>query len=214
MSETWFSDNYGDLSVMSGVNAGFQFEFFCERCHDVYRTRFQPYRKAQAAGWLGTASNVLGGLLGQADNAADSYAQSGWKGAWDDAFRESVVEARGHFNRCAQCFQHVCAKCFDVQSGLCYNCAPDAEVAMQAAKASGRAQGAAETGHEAGYSAGKGIDVKRDRQLVCPECGAETHGAKFCPECGTKLATTLQCAGCGHEFPQGTKFCPECGEKL
>jgi DNA-directed RNA polymerase subunit RPC12/RpoP len=31
------------------------------------------------------------------------------------------------------------------------------------------------------------MDVRRDRQLVCPKCNAETHGAKFCPECGFKL---------------------------
>ena len=58
------------------------------------------------------------------------------------------------------------------------------------------------------------MDVRRDRQLVCPKCNAETHGAKFCPECGFKLSVLTQCPKCSAEFPPGAKFCPECGEKL
>jgi hypothetical protein len=213
MSETWFSDNYGDISVQGGANSGFQFEFHCERCGDAYRTPFKAYRKGQASGWISQAAGMFGGLLGQADSAVDQLAQAGWKSAWDEAFKESVVEAKGHFKRCARCFQHVCAKCYNAQMGLCMNCAPDAEVELQAAKAAGKAQGAAEVGQLAGYNVGTGMDTKRERQLVCPDCGAATKGAKFCPECGTKLATTVRCS-CGNECEPGTKFCPECGEKV
>jgi hypothetical protein len=214
MSEAWFSDNYGDMSVQSGVNAGFQFEFYCERCHDAYRTPFQGYKKAQAAGWLGQASGLLGGVFGSADNVTDSLAQAGWKTAWDKAFQESVANAKGNFKRCAKCYQYVCSKCFNPQVGLCFNCAPDPEVEMQAAKAAGMVMGVQEVGTAHGYEAGKKVDTVRDRQLVCPECNAETHGAKFCPECGHKMAVMLKCSGCGHESDQGTKFCPECGQKL
>lgn len=214
MSETWFADNYSDLSVQGGVNAGFQFQFSCERCRDAYRTPFAPYRRGQAAGWLDKASGLLGGILGQADSAADSVAQAGWKSAWDEAFRNSVVEAKTHFKRCARCFQYVCAKCFNAPTGLCLNCAPDAEVEIEAAKAAGRVHGAVEVGQAAGHTDGTKLDPSRTRQLVCPQCGAEAHGAKFCPECGAKLATTVKCAGCGAESPPGTKFCPECGQKM
>ena len=213
-TEAWFSNNYSDLSVTSGVNAGFQFQFNCERCGDAYRTRFQTYKKAQAAGWLGSASSFLGGLVSEADNAANTFANAGWKSSWDDAFRDAVVEAKENFHRCAKCFQYMCVKCFNAQSGLCYNCAPNAVVEMEAAKAAGMATGAAEVGSAYGYAAGQKMDATPDIQLVCPSCHAETHGAKFCPECGTKLSTALKCSGCGKEAPEGTKFCPECGTKL
>src|SRR5436190_10634901 len=154
MSETWFADNYTDMSVQSGVNAGFQFQFSCERCGDAYRTPFAPYRKAQAAGWIDRAAGIFGGILGQADGAAESLAQAGWKSAWDDSFRQSVAQAKAHFKRCSRCYQYVCARCFNAQTGLCLNCAPDAEVEMQAAKAAGKAQGASEVGHAAGNGEG------------------------------------------------------------
>ena len=214
MSETWFADNYSDLSVQSGVNAGFQFQFSCERCGDAYRTQFASYRKGQAAGWLDKATGFFSGILGQADAAAGSLAEAGWKSAWDESFRQAVTEAKGHFNRCARCFQYVCAKCFNASGGLCFNCAPDAEIEIEAGKATGKAQGASEVGQAAGHGEGIKMDASRDRQLVCPQCGVEAHGAKFCPECGAQLATTVKCGGCGAESPPGTKFCPECGQKM
>lgn len=214
MSEQWFSNNYGDLSVQGGVNSGFQFEFYCQRCNDAYRTPFQGYKKAQAAGWLNQASGLLGGILGQADDVAAGLSTAGWKSAWDQAFREATERAAQNFKRCARCHSYVCARCFNAQVGLCLNCAPDVETEMQQAKAEGMVTGAREVGTAAGYAIGTGVDTKRDRQLVCPNCKAETHGAKFCPECGEKLAIVATCPSCGHESPEGTKFCPECGSKI
>lgn len=214
MAENWFADNYADLSVQGGVNAGFQFEFRCERCQDAYRTRFQGYAAARAAGWLGQASGLIGGLLGQGSDAAGQLADAGWRKAWDGAFQNAAAEAKASFHRCARCFQMVCGKCFHEPSGLCFNCAPDAEVEMEAAKAMGKAMGASEVGQAAGYEAGKSLNAEKPRQLVCPKCGSETHGAKFCPECGEKLAVQAACPDCGHASPPGTKFCPECGAKM
>lgn len=214
MSENWFSDNYSDLSNSNGVDAGFQFEFYCERCRDAYRTEFQGYKSTQAAGWLGRASGLIGGILGSAGDAVDSMAEAGYKKAWDGAFRDATQNAKQHFKRCARCFQYVCARCFNKDSGLCLNCAPDAEVEIEAAKASGMVYAAGEKAALEGIQQGKKMDVKRKRQLVCPDCGAEAHGAKFCPECGTKLAVNAECPDCGVEVPSGAKFCPECGCKM
>lgn len=52
--------------------------------------------------------------------------------------------------------------------------------------------------------------------ILCPKCGADTHGAKFCPNCGAKVEQAPQagiCPNCGAQT-QGAKFCPECGTKL
>jgi hypothetical protein len=43
-AETKFANNVSDLSNSSGVDAGFQFEFYCQRCNDRWRTEFKPYR--------------------------------------------------------------------------------------------------------------------------------------------------------------------------
>jgi hypothetical protein len=214
MTEIKFSDNYSDLSQQSGVNAGFQFEFSCERCNDTWRTDFVSFRSGQASGWLGKAAGFFGGAMGGASEALEGLAQSGWGKAHDEAFKQAVEKAKGHFHRCARCFQYVCDTCWNKAKGLCLNCAPSAEVEIEAARAQGEVYGAGEKAALEGTRRGKRLDVKRDRQLVCPQCGAETKGAKFCPECGYQLAKKGKCPGCSAEVSQTAKFCPECGKKL
>jgi len=214
MGEIKFSDNYNDLCQQHGVSAGFQFEFYCERCNDTWRTEFIPYRGGQASGWLGKAAGMFGGVLGNVGDAVEGLAQSGWGTARDEAFKNAVEQAKQHFHRCAKCFQYSCDICWNKDKGLCLNCAPDAEVEIDSAIAEGEVSAAREKAMEEGMKRGKQLDVTRSRQLVCPDCNAETHGAKFCPNCGKQLASSVKCPGCSTEVSPGTKFCPECGIKL
>jgi hypothetical protein len=214
MSEIKFSKNFNDLSVHSGANAGFQFEFYCERCNDAWRGDFVPYRSGQATSWLGKAAGIFGGVLGSVESAADGLAQAGYGKAHDAAFTTAIEQAKAHFHRCARCMNFVCDTCWSKTKGLCLQCAPDAGVEIDAARAEGEVQAAREAAMAEGQTRGKKMDVKRDRQLVCPKCNAETHGARFCPECGEKLAVKSQCPKCSAEVAPGTKFCPECGAKL
>lgn len=117
-----------------------------------------------------------------------------------------------HFHRCGKCHAYVCDRCFNSGSGLCYNCAPDVEVEIKAACNQGEVQGATENAVAEGVRRGSRREVGRGRQLVCPACGAETHGAKFCPECGQRLGVPGVCA-CRTRIPAGAKFCPECGAR-
>ena len=57
MSEIQFSDNYNDLST----DTGFQFEFYCEHCHDAWRSPFDRYAAGTAESVLGAASTVAVG---------------------------------------------------------------------------------------------------------------------------------------------------------
>lgn len=214
MSEISFSDNYHDLSNEYGVNAGFQFEYYCEVCRDVWRSEFEAYHSAQASGWLDKAAGIFGGVFHQASNAVEGLAQSGWRSARDMAFKKSLESAKHHFHRCAKCHQYVCAKCWNTSSGLCVNCAPLAQVEIESSRAHGIASGAGEKAMDFGRQRGAQMDVTAEKQLMCPECGAPTKGAKFCPECGSKLAIKSQCPGCGSEIPPSVKFCPECGHPL
>lgn len=211
MAEIKFADNYQDLSQQDGVDAGFQFEFYCERCNDRWRTRFRPYRSGQASGWVSKAAGMFGGVLGGASSALEGMAQAGFNSARDEAFKGAIEEAKAHFHRCGSCFQYVCATCFDSEKGMCYNCAPSVKVAIATARAQGEVQGASEAAMEEGLARGKKHDVRRDHQLVCRQCSAETHGAKFCPECCTPTGVKAACSACSAEIQPGTKFCPECG---
>ena len=211
MSEIKFSKNFKDMSVSTGANAGFQFEFYCERCGDAWRADFVPYRGGQATSWLGKAAGIFGGVLGNVESAAEGLAQAGYGKAHDEAFAHAIEHAKDHFHRCARCMQYACDTCWNSAKGLCRNCAPDAEVEIDAAVAQGEVDAVRVRAHSEGEKRGELIDVTRERQLVCPKCGAETHGSKFCPECGVKLATVSQCPNCSAQVTPGAKFCPECG---
>jgi membrane protease subunit (stomatin/prohibitin family) len=208
-----FANNATDLSEQSGARAGFQFDFRCEICGDTWRSDFVAFRSGQAADWLGRASGFFGGALGGVTEALDGVTDATWGSAHDKAFQDAIAAAQAHFHRCPRCSSYVCDQCWNEQSGLCKTCAPSAEVEIEAAKASGAVYAAGEKAANEGIQIGKHMDVKRDRQLVCPECGAPNNGAKFCPECGAKLSAKKFCTECGGEVPAGAKFCPDCGAK-
>jgi len=213
MADFRFADNYNDLSEETGARAGFQFEFYCERCNDTWRSSFSPYKQGQAAEWVGRASSVFGGILGGAADAVEGVSSATYGMAHDKAFQDAIEEAKAHFHRCARCYQYVCDVCWNESAGLCYTCAPSAEVEIEAARASGAVYAVGEKAALEGIREGKKMDVKTRSQLVCPECGAETQGSKFCPECGAELAKKAFCTECGAELKPGAKFCGECGAK-
>ena len=213
MSEIKLSDNYRDLSVETGTDSGFQFEFYCEICGEAWRSDFDPYGGARATGWLRQANSLFGGALGGAADAADTVAQTGWRTAHDKALVEAIEEAKVHFHRCPRCTSYVCDKDWSEEAGLCRRCAPNAELEVEAAYASGKVYAVGEKAALKGIQDGKKMDVNERTQVTCPTCGATTGGAKFCPECGEKLAQHAYCTQCGAELPAGAKFCGECGTK-
>ncbi|MRW93761.1 zinc ribbon domain-containing protein [Duganella sp. FT80W] len=212
-TEMQFSSNYSDLSNSSGVDAGFQFEFYCQRCNDRWRTRFEPYRSGQASGWVQKGASLFGGLLGSASSVLNGVAEAGWHSARDEAFTNAVAAGKQHFNRCGDCHRYVCGPCFDSANGLCFNCAPNVNVAITQARAQGEVSGAREQAQAEGYARGTQREVTQAMQLVCPQCRTETHGAKFCPECGHKTAQQVACTSCSTALEPGTKFCTECGTR-
>ncbi len=211
--EIRFGDNYNDLSKESGVDAGFQFEFHCENCGDAWRTPFVPYRRGQASSWLSKASDLLGGFLGGMSDMVGGVAESGFGTSRDAAFRDAVKLAQGHFHRCGTCSQYVCDRCWNRGKGLCLQCAPDVQAEIESAKARGETDAAIEAATEEGRSRGKKLDVKTDRQLVCPSCGEKAGGGKFCAACGAKMDTKACCPECGKPVTPADAFCRECGHR-
>lgn len=216
MSEMlWFSNNYSDMSRQNGQDIGFEFEFRCQRCSETWRSGFTPYKLGKASGWLRQASELASGATGRfgydASNAAQNLSEAGWSHGRDAAFKKAIQEASAYFHRCAKCTQHVCGQCWNTARGLCFNCAPDLASNVESARAQGYVEAASNAARDLGATQAAQVDVSVEHQVVCPECRAETHGAKFCPQCGHHLGLSTNCPSCSTVIPSGARFCPECG---
>jgi hypothetical protein len=205
-SEIHFRDNYNDLST----NGGFQFEFYCERCHDAWRSPFDRYAAGTMESVLGAAEGLFGGIFGSARHALSSVSSAGYSKAKDEALRIATERAADHFHRCPRCSDHFCDSCWNAEEGTCISCVPrlDAEIAAitreaQVAKAREEAHARATVSPE---------DLAR-RVVACPACGAAAGRGKFCQECGAPISLERRCGSCDATVPAASKFCPECGAK-
>ena len=205
MNQKGFANNYSDLSDGSG----FQFEFYCERCHDAWRTDYDRYAAGTASSILDTASSFLGGFLGSAGTVVDRVRDSGYRSARDKAFEGALGEAEEHFNKCRRCANYFCAQCYNPNMHMCTNCAPTVEEEANIAARHTEIDMARTRAEESVRSGG----VKTDDHINCPSCGARVKPGKFCGECGAQMQTKKFCSECGTEVQPGAKFCPDCGTK-
>ena len=202
-----FTRNYRDLST----DAGFQFEFYCDRCGNGYQTEFQASALGTVTSALDAASHLFGGVFGGAANAARNVRSAGWEKAHDNAFNESVEAARPHFHKCKRCGHWVDEDCWNRTRNLCKDCAPDLQEEYSSIQAEAAVQDAREKANEVDYVAAD--QFKQAIVASCPHCGANVSGGKFCPECGKPLAAEKFCKNCGAKMDAGARFCAECGTK-
>jgi hypothetical protein len=209
MSLLQFTRNYHDHST----DKGYQFEFFCDRCGNGYRSQFVPSATGMAASVLRAAGGLFGGILGSAGNSAYEIERAVQGPARDKSYRDAIEEARPNFNQCPKCAHWVCkTACWNQKRSLCYNCAPDVDTELASAQVQ-------ETVNQIKFklqseNMTKDIQLTTEAVAYCPECGAHTQGAKFCPSCGKSLRPKNECVKCGATFELGSKFCPECGNKV
>lgn len=214
MEKIRFTRNYADLST----EQGFQFEFYCDHCGSGYRTRFQPSVLGKVSTALDAASSLVGGVFGRAADLSQRARSATWERAHDEAFEKAMEELRPEFVQCPRCQAWVCREqCWNVQKGLCKECAPDLGVEMAAAQA----QRTVEEIHAHAQVAEEDrvmLQEKSWRQGVratCPQCNAPLPGqVKFCPSCGARIQAQAHCTECGAKLLPGAKFCPECGAKV
>lgn len=208
-----FTRNYSDHST----DTGFQFEFFCDRCGNGFRTPFKGFAAGKASSLLDAAGGLFGGIMSQAANVGEHVRSAAYQKAQDTAFAEAVKEIMPQFNQCPRCSKWVCKKsCWNEKRGLCKECAPDLGVEMSAAQSSRSVEEI--WAHSAMAEEDKKLATENWRETIrasCPKCGKPlTTNAKFCPECGALLKADLKCAKCGSKLQPGAKFCAECGEKV
>ena len=215
-----FTRNHEDNSSESG----FQFTFYCDLCHDGYKTRFiesKTYKQTGLFGMVGRAISTGSTLVGQyrLGNAIErgvdilNDRKQGmspeWRKEWEDAFELAQNEAKQHFLRCSRCKKYVCEADYNEQDNLCVECAPRENVELTAIRAERMVSEMKEKAETAKVFKG---DIERI-QTICSECGKPAGEGKFCNNCGASLSLT-KCPSCGNKVAIGTKFCGECGTKL
>ena len=217
-----FTRNYEDNST----DAGFQFTFYCDVCHDGFKTSFiesATYKKGSLLRGLtrgiGAAGSLFGGALGSISNAAYqgehilSERFEGMSPEWqkehEKAFTMAQNEAKQHFHRCHKCHSWVCDTCFNDEVGLCAECAPRVNVEIAAARADKMKRDIWDKADQTQVFQGE-IEQKT---TFCPNCGKPAGNAKFCTNCGSNLALNV-CSRCGAENDINVRFCGECGNKL
>lgn len=204
-----FTRNHSDHSN----DSGYQFEFFCDKCGNGYRSTFKGNNLGIAAGLLKAAGSLLGGRLAQVGYGADQVKDVFRGQGWDEAFREANEEIRPKFHQCTRCGKWVCPDvCWNAERQLCEECAPDFAEQAAAVQAQVAVEQAWSKSREVDQTGGADMRVQGVAQ--CPQCSAKVRaGAKFCSACGTALGGAAKsfCADCGGELAPGAKFCAACG---
>ena len=218
-----FVANYDDLST----DKGYQFKFYCDKCHNGYMSRFQMSVAGTAGSFLRAAGDLFGGVFSSAGNSAYEIQRAVGGKAHDDALETAVEEGKAHFHQCTRCGKWVCPEtCWNSAAGQCEECAPNFEEEVAAAHAQAKALAVRDQLYEKAYKTDyvSRIDLKSgsvarspaagsSNAKLCPACGTAAMG-KFCPECGTNMCAAVTCRSCGHELDTPAKFCPECGGKM
>ncbi|MDY7227069.1 zinc ribbon domain-containing protein [Hyalangium rubrum] len=201
-----FTRNYKDRSN----NHGFQFEFYCDKCNNGHMSPFKASSVGIAASVLKAAGSFFGGAVSRAAYAGDHVKDALRGKARDEAYAESVQEAKAHFKNCTRCGHWVCPRnCWNETRNLCESCAPN--LAEEAAHIQSKVAVEQAWDKARKVDQVEALDMKATRMAACPHCNASVEGGKFCPECGKPLAAKTSCGKCGAEMGAKAKFCPECG---
>jgi hypothetical protein len=207
MASSPFTRNYTDHSN----NEGFQFEFFCDKCGNGFRSSFAPNALGLASDLLKAAGSIFGGAVARAGWGAD-HVKDAFRGkAWDDAYSAAIAECKPRFRQCGRCGHWVCPEvCWNEGRGLCQSCAPD----LQQEAAVAQAQTAVDQVRDQARRTDQtgGMNLTEAKTAACPHCGVRVATAgKFCESCGKPLSTQSTCAACHAQLSAGAHFCASCG---
>jgi len=207
-----FTNNFHDLSNAEG----YQFEFYCERCGNGYRSAFHRDKVEMGRGLLRAVGSLFGGAVEEVSRSAEQwrYDRATNSPAKDRALTAAVQEITPSFSQCRGCGDWMCKSlCWNDEIGQCLRCSPI--VAEEVARAQSAAQRDQiwQQAREKNWTAD--VDVDTRAKLNCPSCGLKVDGGKFCSACGSSLALPVVCAGCGSKANKaGAVFCSDCGGRL
>lgn len=102
--DLYFVDNFCDFSIQFGIGVGFQFEFYCECCNDIWCLLFELYKSGCVFGWMQEISGLFGNLFGgvgySVDNVVDGLVWVGWGMVCDDVFWYVIDVVKWYFYCC------------------------------------------------------------------------------------------------------------------
>jgi uncharacterized OB-fold protein len=209
-----FVANHDDLST----DKGFQFKFYCDKCHNGHMSRFQANSLGIAGSLLNAAGSLFGGFFSQVENATYHVQRAVGGQAHDAALEKAVEEGKGYFKQCTRCGHWVCPDvCWNHKAGLCETCAPDEHEELAAQQAQAAQEQIYQKTRETNYV--QDLDFKnRTGVQQCTSCTAKlTPQNKFCPECGTPNPKAQQkekfCSDCGAKMKGDQRFCADCGTR-
>jgi hypothetical protein len=202
----YFTDNVRDLSNTEG----YQFEFYCERCGNGYRSPYRRDRLDQGKDLIHSIGYMLGGRMAQVGSAIGWLDRSTNSKAKDAALREAVETIKHNFVQCRGCSDWVCHEvCWNDQIGQCHRCSPSVAEELSRAQAAAQVQQLQDRAREVDWTSG--IDVAARNPVACPSCSARVAPGRFCSSCGAAMSPNTRCTGCGTNLPPGARFCSNCG---
>lgn len=199
-------DNYREISSKGfGLDAGFQFEFFCHHCGRTWRGPFVPYRAGQFSTLLSRFSWMLGPLRQHMRLVGDATS-AGARGARESALESSRRLAAANFRVCGSCDRPMCSSCLGEGEPRCIGC-------VERDIAEGRPPGPKRRAEGPG-SSGTAAPVAQPGPH-CPACQSVCDGGRFCPECGFDLASSFKsCPSCAAQLPRQARYCGDCGHSF
>ena len=187
-------ENYRDVGSYGSNSPGFQFEFHCSNCANVWKTAFKPYRKGQAAGFFSSLLMYVHGMR-NLSAATRLASDAGLQGAKKAALDEAMARADTLYSVCSKCRKAVCESCFSARDGLCQHC-----VIQSGGPSRAGGQGRSED------------SPQQAAAMSCPNCRGAHGGGRFCAECGFDMASTHKsCPDCGVMALRQARFCNDCG---
>ena len=178
MTTQAFTRNYTDHSNAHGN----QFEFYCDKCGNGFRSSFETSKTGIATSILDAAGALFGGEVQRAAWGADRMSDTFRGPAWDAAFKRAMDECMPRFRQCRVCGRWVCPQvCWNDARGLCKECAPDLSDHMPAIQSQ------------------VAVEQAWQRARSVEQAGEQAAPPSFCAQCGGRLdADSRFCSHCGH----------------